>query len=178
MTYDSLSMGRALAVLRQVWQRKFPLDEERMQTMLYGKACSGVSLDCVIQAAEEWSISQKYPPTPSELSTVARKIHQQRYPHIRLSAPTTNVVSEEVAQQRQSLEQNKAALDQRADFVWRKLNGDKGAVYEFWALAWERAGDDATRHAIRTGGATKEYLLDTLTAYRAGARPQNMFHRR
>lgn len=170
MTYDSLSMGRALGILRQVWSRKFPLDEERMQAVLFGKACQGISLDCVIQAAEDWTVSNKYAPTPSELAEIARRIHQQRYPHIRLGPSRQIEAAPEVAEQRQMVDQQKLALDQRAQWVWRKLDGDSKAVAQFWALAWKDAPDDETRHAIRIGAVDKPYLALVLTSFRNGAR--------
>lgn len=166
---------QVLAILRQVWPRRFPYEDEASQVALFRRATRGISLDCVIEAAEECAVTNQYAPTPAALGGIARKLHQSRYP-TRYIEPSiaASPVSDEVLEPRREMERRIARLNQRSHWVWKKLDGDRAAVADYFALLWALAPNAEAVAAIQNGEVDKPTMLDALQRYRNGERGRDL----
>lgn len=166
---------RVLAILRQVWPRRFPFEDEQSQIGLFRRATRGISLDCVIEAAEECAVTNQYAPTPAALGGIARKLHQSRYPTqfiepIREASP----LPDEIVDYRLSVEERLGRINAKAQWVWQELGGDRAAVAEYFALLWSVAPNPEAVAAIQNGRVRRSTMADVLVRYRNGERGRDL----
>lgn len=166
---------QVLAIVRQVWPRRFPYEDEQSQIHLFRRACRGISLDCVIEAAEEYVVGNQYAPTPAALGGIARKLHQQKYPTKYIEPPlAASPLPDDLIGYRHTVEQRLTRINQRAAWAWKKLDGDKEAVAQYFALLWSLAPTPEAVAAIQNGEVDKPTMLDALQRYRNGERGKDI----
>ena len=167
---DPQVFRRAMAILRQVWPRRFPMEEEAAQAVLFSRSCRGVHPQAVAQAAEDLATSLEYAPTPAAFGKLARKLHLQMFPSIPLEAPViVTTAPEEVEDALQEITKRIDRLNARAHWVWQKVGRDKQKAHDFWALAWKH-GSPAEIWQYQHGHCSKEQLRSIWMRYESGHR--------
>jgi hypothetical protein len=159
------AVREALALLRQVWPRRFALTHEEEQVTIYGRALGSITIDCVVPGAERYVAEQKYPPTPAELREYAVREQRIRYPHV--SPPALGVVRDPDLQAHlDALDAQRAQMDRVAVWLVRRVRSLE-AVFVVFAIVWHRAATDEDRARIRRGGATREEVAAALAEWEA-----------
>jgi hypothetical protein len=166
---------QVLAILRQVWPRRFPYEDEASQLTLFRRATKGISLDCVVEAAEEYSVTNQYAPTPAALAEIARKLHRSRYPTQYLEPPReASPLPDEIVDYRHTVEERLARINAKAHWVWEQLAGDRAKVAEYFALLWTVAPNPDAVAAIQNGRVRRSTMAEVLERYRNGERGKDI----